>query len=140
MILQHRQGRALVLAIGLPRAGLGTLTKAGVRCVKEVVVLMVRGGGGGRRRFGYECLTNKEAPNSGRQDIGIYVGDRESGPGTRIYVEKSGHGPGSRPKGAPSTKKWCRYVFQVLKVRIFRFRRESNPQPTVCEAKVLQLG
>ena len=48
---------------------------------------------------------SKEAPNSGRQDIGIYVGDRESGPGTRIYVEKSGHGPGLRPKGAPSTKK-----------------------------------
>ena len=56
MILQHRQGRTLVLAIGLPRAGLGTLTKVGVRCIKEVVVAKVRvsgggGGGGGRRRL-----------------------------------------------------------------------------------------
>jgi len=47
----------------------------------------------------------KEASNSGRQNIGIYVGDRESGHGTRIYVEKSGYGPGLRPKGASSTKK-----------------------------------
>ena len=53
MILQHRQGRTLVLAIGLPRAGLYTLTKVGVRCMKEDVVVKVRvsggGGGGGRR-------------------------------------------------------------------------------------------
>ena len=49
--------------------------------------------------------TTKEAPNSGRQDIGKYVGDRESGPGTRIYVEKSGHGPGLRPKGEAEHKK-----------------------------------
>jgi len=54
---------------------------------------------GDKNRF-----TNKEAPNSGRQDIGIYVGDREPGHGIRIYVEKSGHRPGSRPKGALSTK------------------------------------
>ena len=54
VILQHRQGRALVLAIVLPRAGLGTLTKIGVRCVKEVAVVKVRvggGGGGGRRKL-----------------------------------------------------------------------------------------
>ena len=55
MILQHRQGRTLVLAIGLPRAGLDTLTKVGVRCMKEVVVVKARvsggGGGGGRRRL-----------------------------------------------------------------------------------------
>ena len=38
VILQHRQGRTLVLAIGPPRAGLDTLTEVGVRCVKEVVV------------------------------------------------------------------------------------------------------
>ena len=51
VILQHRQGWTLVLAIGLPRAGLDTLTKVGVRCMKEVVVVKVRvsGGGGGRR-------------------------------------------------------------------------------------------
>ena len=42
VILQHRQGRTLVLAIGLPRAGLDTLTKVGVRCMKEVVVVKVR--------------------------------------------------------------------------------------------------
>ena len=56
MILQHRQVRTLVLAIGLPRAGLDTLTQVGVRCMKEVVVVKVRvrsGGGGssGRRRL-----------------------------------------------------------------------------------------
>jgi hypothetical protein len=39
VILQHRQGRTLVLAIGPPRAGLDTLTEVGVRCVKEVVVV-----------------------------------------------------------------------------------------------------
>ena len=39
VILQLRQGRTLVLAIGPPRAGLGILTEVGVRCVKEVVVL-----------------------------------------------------------------------------------------------------
>ena len=42
MILQHRQGRTLVLPIGPPRAGLDTLTEVGVRCVKEVVVVKVR--------------------------------------------------------------------------------------------------
>ena len=38
VILQHRQGRALVLAIGLPRAGLDTLSKVGVRCVTFVLL------------------------------------------------------------------------------------------------------
>ena len=47
MILQHRQGRTLVLAIGPPRAGLDTLTEVGVRCVTEVVVVKVRVSGGG---------------------------------------------------------------------------------------------
>ena len=58
MILQHKQGGTLVFAIGVPRACLDTLTKVGVRCVKEVVVVKVRvsgggggGGDGGRRRL-----------------------------------------------------------------------------------------
>ena len=44
------------MAVGPPHAGLDNLTKAGVRCVKEVVVVEVRvSGGGGGGMFTVYC-------------------------------------------------------------------------------------
>jgi hypothetical protein len=62
MILQHRQGRTLVLAIGPPRAGLDTLTEVGVRCVKEAAVVEVRVSGGGGSSSGSRRLQPNQGP------------------------------------------------------------------------------
>ena len=56
---QHRQQRTLVLAIGPPRAGLDTLTKAGVRCVKAIVVAYIRVVGGGGSSSGCRGLRHQ---------------------------------------------------------------------------------
>ena len=70
MILQHRQGRTLVLAIGPPRAGLDTLTEVGVRCVKEVVVVKVRVSGSGGGSSGSRRLQPHQGPAPIQDEIG----------------------------------------------------------------------
>ena len=62
MIPQHRQGETLVLTIGPPRAGLETLTKARVCCVKEVGVVKVRVSGGGGGGSEMRQVLNHDAP------------------------------------------------------------------------------
>ena len=57
----------------------------------------------------------KEAPKSGRQDIGIYVGDRESGPGPGYTSGNQDTDPDYVQKERRAQKNWRRYVFQVLK-------------------------